>query len=750
MASSRHAAGLLLLLATLSLSCSLSTGSVTANDSGTPPLSLQLAGWGCGGDLVQAMGLLHCFSYEDARAEALAVLRRYEGPCPMASWIAAASFWHALWRPTFPEETRLALDHLRDARSALEELSGGEDLATIAAREAGPLRPASASLPYQAELVLVLEVLFRTIEVQGQREAVAALRKRLEGARMRYPSDPELACLWALAVNAQAGACLQEEALCYGEDVPQGHPLLPADVTHAHEQRTLYMSARAGKALEPLWLEHADHPGILHYIIHSYDYPALASLAMAAANHFHVAAPGVPHAHHMPAHIFIRRGHWTEAIAADAVAMQLAQFSLLPRAAPDAPWSAAQLAAGEVLHDEFLHSMDYSVYAYLQLGRDECARAAVAATAAARHAHLTDPPRGASYSMLASTARYAFDTRQWHHAASLPELDVGFPYEELPPSIRALRRYVRALGHFYGILWASEVAEVDLTAMKAAFGVERDAFEEHRREAVESGELSSEGKLWEVTVRVQHEILASCQTWLDGDVNGALVALRVAADLEDAFEKPSIKPNVVFPAREQLGLRYLWLLDSRAKSGSTWTETIGEESKRWLYAALQAFSEVLRRTPRRLVSVYSAARAARELAHMPPGSVFSLEDLQRQNLTGIAHRHYAAVLALGEEAWEGEQPQQLPRDEPLTRMANSAFALAPEVCKRVGTHRLFMFEEAERFLAEAQDVTSVGALRRRGYFVLDFWIAALAALCCLAMGYLLAVQQRRLLAKKRA
>src|SRR5262249_20070070 len=142
----------------------------------------------------------------------------------------------------------------------------------------------------------------------------------------KYPSDREAQIFYALAIAAS-------------ED--------PADKTYAGR-------LKAGAILEKMFTEQPDHPGLAHYIIHTYDVPALADRALIAARRYSEIAPDAPHALHMPSHTFTRTGYWQESI--------------------DSNVAAAEAARREGQTAEELHATDYEIYAYLQTGQDNAAR----------------------------------------------------------------------------------------------------------------------------------------------------------------------------------------------------------------------------------------------------------------------------------------------------------------------------------------------------------------------------------------
>ena len=224
-------------------------------------------------------------------------------------------------------------------------------------------------------------------------------------AARAYPDDVEVAIFHALSLLAVA----------YNS---------PPDKTYA-------LQKEAASILNGLLPNYPDHPGIAHYMIHSFDYPELASLALPAARAYAAIAPDATHALHMPAHIFIRLGLWQESIKAN-----LASAEAGTREAERRHPGASSFNA--------LHATDYLVYAYLQTAQDSKARELVdrinAVTA------LDDPEAfAAGFAMVAVPARYALERHQWREAANLPDPPNFFPWDKLPYA-GANTEFARAVG----------------------------------------------------------------------------------------------------------------------------------------------------------------------------------------------------------------------------------------------------------------------------------------------------------------
>ncbi|QXQ08719.1 hypothetical protein KX816_12225 [Sphingosinicellaceae bacterium] len=312
----------------------------------------------------------------------------------------------------------------------------------------------------------------------------------------------------------------------------------PGDHSHARQKR-------AADILEPIWKRQPQHPGVPHYLIHAYDSAELAPRGLAAARLYATIAPSAPHALHMPSHIFTRLGLWQDSVTSNLASR------------------AAAHAEGDV--GEELHAMDYLVYAYLQLGRTSDARQVVASLA--RLGPLPAKVFKVGYAGNAMTVRLAVESRDWQTAAELT------PLPGSAPQVAALVWWARALGRLRGPNPVS--ADSDIAQLKLCSDAVRAAGDAYWAPQVDALLKSAEG--WRAAAA--------------GDSAGAIAALTVAADEEDALEKLPLTPGPIVPAREQLGELYL-KLDQRQ-------------------AALANFRTALVEAPGRRGALQGAAKATR-------------------------------------------------------------------------------------------------------------------------------------------
>ena len=333
------------------------------------------------------------------------------------------------------------------------------------------------------------------------------------------------------------------------------------------------------------------HPGVLHYIIHSYDYPALAHLALNAAMIYAEAAPDSAHAQHMPSHIFTRLGLWDRSLASNH----------------DATASAADYTVRAKLpghYDEGLHSMDYLMYAMLQTARDDEANELLNRL---RKIGKTDTENfKVAYTYAASPARYTLERRRWKEASELTLERADFPWQEFG--------WARAIHHFARGIGAARSGQVEKARQELAM------IEELQKELPETT-LS----YWREEVQVQIDAVTSWILLSDGRADEALRLAAEAADREDAVDKHPVTPGEVLPARE-LYADMLFEVGNYAES-------------------LQQYRIVLTGSPDRLNGLLGAARAAARTDDVQLAERY-YEVVREQTQSGNRQR-----MGLG-EAWE--------------------------------------------------------------------------------------------------
>ena len=378
----------------------------------------------------------------------------------------------------------------------------------------------------ERDWLLAAEVFFQDYKTIPQAQRTVAYEHAMERLMHKYPDDPEAAIFYALALNETA---------------------LPSDKTYANQ-------LKAAAILETIYQEQPNHPGVAHYLIHSYDYPALAAHGLPFANHYAQIASAAPHAFHMPSHIYSMLGMWEESVRSNQAALKIMEAE----SAKSWPGST---------HPSAPHSWDFMEYAYLQMGQEKRARQ-VRDDANAATKFPFD--RLTVYTGLAAVeARFALERGAWQEAAQLKPRGSRFPQSE------AITYFARALGAARS--GKPKMAQPEIEKLMQL-----------RTQLAQAGET-----YW--AEQVQGQILATT-AWSDlalGKNDEAVTHMRDAADLEGRSEKNVAMENRLYPMRELLGDMLL-------------------EIKRPT-EALTAYEDSMQTTPNRLRGLYGAAHAA-ELA----------------------------------------------------------------------------------------------------------------------------------------
>jgi hypothetical protein len=492
------------------------------------------------GQFERAVALLHSFWYEEAVKEFTAVTVT-DPSCAIGYWGIAMSVYYPLWQPP--------------SKAMLEK-------GAAAITKAQPLR----ATPREKDYLAAIETYYRDHDTVDHRTRAVAYEKAMEQLYRRYPEDREAAVFYALALNATAA---------------------PTDKSYANQ-------LKAGVILEKVLAEEPNHPGVAHYLIHSYDYPPLASRALAAARGYAKIAPAVPHALHMPAHIFTRLGLWQESVDSNRASANAGK-AYYARLGKDTVW------------DQTLHALDYVAYAHLQSGQDEQARRVLEELSAMQK---PEPESFvAAYAYAAIPARVALEQRRWSDAAALVSTPPAFPWNRFAWG-EAITSFTRAIG-----------AARSGDAAKARAEVQK-------LDGYRSALVAAKQTYWAEQVDIQQKAASAWAARSEGKNDEAVKLMRAAADLEDSTEKHPVTPAPVLPARELLGEL---LLD------------LGQPAQ-----ALVEFEASGAREPNRFNGLYGAARSAELAGNMAKAKTYYAKlvalcdrpDTERPEL-----RHAKAVLA---------------------------------------------------------------------------------------------------------
>src|SRR5438874_675106 len=472
-------------------------------------------------DFARGVALLHSFFYEEARRVFTSVAER-DPKCAMAQWGIAMTWWHPIWTPPTPDEMRAGKATIAKAMS----MNAGSD------RERGFITALNIyyNTPNGSAAAPVGQSCHGPV---APRDRVIAYEKAMRQLRDKHPDDFEVQTFYAFAV------------LTTGYATPN--------------DTSLSKQLEAAGMLEKLWKQDANHPGVVHYLIHAYDYPQLAQRGLVAAQSYDDIAPWVPHALHMPSHIFTRLGMWDESIEAN-------------RASAEASRAYAAMRHRDATEAEELHALDYLAYSYLQEAQDTEAKKIVDIAAKVKK---TNPELefSAAYALAAIPTRYAFERNDWSAAANLSIPNV--PHWSSFPFMEALIEYGHALGR-------AHTGDVD-GARKAIARMQElcDATTDPRFVYFKSH------------LDLQMQAASAWVAAAEGKKNEAVDVLRRAADSEDVLGKHPVSPGAFVPIREQLGSL---LLEMRQPT----------EAQREFEAALKIY-------PGRFRGLYGAAQAA-ELA----------------------------------------------------------------------------------------------------------------------------------------
>jgi tetratricopeptide (TPR) repeat protein len=440
----------------------------------------------------RAVALLHSFFYEEARRIFTAVAEK-DPKCAMAQWGIAMTWWHPIWTPPTPTEMKAGTAAI-DRAVELIRPAGRASGATGAPTERERKFIAALSAYYHAADGPASGPVGQSCHGPvGSRERAVAYEKEMRELRIQYPDDVEAQTFYTLAILAVGYAT-------------------PNDTT-------LSKQLEAAGILEKLKARNGNHPGITHYLIHSYDYPALAERGLPAAQIYASIAPWVPHALHMPSHIFTRLGMWEESVKAN-------------RASAEASRAYAKMRQREATESEELHALDYEAYSYLQKGEDDKAKEIVDFAATVRK---TNPEMefSAAYALAAIPARYALERNDWAAAAALAIPNV--PHWKSFPFMEALIEYAHALGR-------ARTGDVD-GAQKAIARMQQ------LRDATKDAKFD----YFRNHLDLQIKTASAWLTCVRGQPEEAVKSLRKIADAEDVLGKHPVSPGALVPVREQLG-----------------------------------------------------------------------------------------------------------------------------------------------------------------------------------------------------
>jgi tetratricopeptide (TPR) repeat protein len=471
----------------------------------------------------RGMALLHDFWYEEARSQ-FDQLANSDPGCAMAHWGVAMSVFHQIWDRPDADDIKLGWAQMQKAQSLT---AGTERERAYIAALADFYHPGAQE--YAAR-------------IQAYSAAMAMLYAH-------YPGDVDAGAFYALSLLAAKS---------------------PDDTSLSQERKAMVV-------LTPLFAKYPDNPGVVHYIIHACDNPAMAADGLAAADHYGEIAQSGPHAFHMPGHIYARLGLWPQDIASQVGSIKASQ--------------AAEARGESGIMDE-PHSYDFLLYAYLQSGQDASAKSALDQSSAPLTTITSMPGMGSGYMAgmipyyrTKLPAFYALEMRDWKSAATLE------PVAGSPPEVATLVYWVRAVAD--GRLRQPEQARADLLRYDELMAEVRKGKHAYMAEGT--------------ATKIERGEMLAWTAFAEDKQDEALKNMRTAADLQDKVGQGEVD----IPAREMLADMLLELGHPRQ--------------------SLTEYEIALRLSPNRLNGLYNAGRAAEAAGERPKAESYYAALLRSSN-----------------------------------------------------------------------------------------------------------------------
>lgn len=445
--------------------------------------------------------LIHHMTYDDAEYTFDKVIEK-DPDCFWGHWGKAMTYIHPVW-PDVPSEKRMQKGYLLSqtalglAKTEKEKLYGNAILQ------------------------------FYSLDEKSKKERLVDFESAWLLATVKLPDDLEAQMFYVITTLGTVS---------------------PADKSYKVQIKAGEMAENALKVIP-------DHPGGFHYAIHAYDSPPLADKALRVARQYNDIAPEIPHALHMPTHIFTRLGKWQESI--DLNLRSAAAAEKLP-------------VNGEIsLH--YFHALDYLAYSYLQQSEYDKANSVVNELNSLTGTFQIHP--ATAYAIGAIRGRLALEYQKWDEASKLSLTDQSnFPLEKFP-HFEALVYYAKGIG-------AARSGDLEI------------AKQSYNRLAELEVKLSKSKytAYWANQVDIQKKVVKAWETFASGEKENALNLMEAVADMEDASEKNPVTPGQLLPVREMLGDLHLELGNPKI--------------------ALAQFEKCLINNPNRFNSIYGAGRSA--------------------------------------------------------------------------------------------------------------------------------------------
>jgi tetratricopeptide (TPR) repeat protein len=452
--------------------------------------------------------LIHSFEYAEAEKAFVSILDK-DSECLMAYWGAAMSI----------------LNHPLSFKQNPKSLKRGEELLKVA-------KTLTPNNEKEKDYIDAVSIYFKDWQNLDTQTRKLNYESKMEELYIKYPDDVETAVFYSLSVLATADL----------------------------NDKTYSKQKKSGKILEKLFEKYPNHPGIAHYIIHNYDSPELAHMALTTARKYAVIAPSSAHAQHMPSHIFTRLGLWNESIKSNIDSANSA-VCYAESVNPNANWVSE------------IHALDYLVYAYLQLGDNAKAQAEMNKMKNIKEVFPADHFASA-YALIAVPSRLAIENKNWELATQLelPKTKLDWDKAHWP---KAMLHFSRALG--FSNTGNSAAAEKELKSLIILRDKLNDA-----KNTYESGQVT-----------IQIEAVRGWIEYSKGNSDKAIEYMKLASDLESKTSKAAVTPGEIIPADELLADLYFAL--NKPKQ------------------ALESYEQNLKGHPYRFNGIYGAAKAAEKL-----------------------------------------------------------------------------------------------------------------------------------------
>ena len=454
------------------------------------------------------LSLMHSFEYAEAEKAFVSVLDQ-DPECLMAYWGTAMSI----------------LNHPLSFKQNSKSLERGEKLLKVA-------QTLTPNNEREKDYIDAVTVYFNDWQNLDTKTRKLNYESKMEELYNKYPGDVETAVFYSLAVLATADL----------------------------NDKSYTKQKKSGKILEKLFETNPNHPGIAHYIIHNYDSPELAHLALNTARKYAVIAPASAHAQHMPSHIFTRLGLWNESIKSNIDSANSA-VCYAESVNPNANWVSE------------IHALDYLVYAYLQMGDNVRAQTEMNKMIEIKEVFPSDHFASA-YALIAVPSRLAVENKDWELATELELPKTNLDWNKAPWP-KAMLHFSRALGFTNTGNTSKAQKELDILI----------DLRERLNEAKNSYESG------QVTIQIE-----SIKGWIEyskGNTEKAIEYMKLASKLESETTKAAVTPGEIIPAEELLA--DLYMLTGKHKE------------------ALKSYELNLKGRPFRFNGLYGAAKAAQKL-----------------------------------------------------------------------------------------------------------------------------------------